>query len=103
VCVLMIVAKYRDSISCTCRQQLALIVNGSREIVRPGAFWFVQDPHEREVNPIRDILERSSWLQLKKLGSSAEIYGFTVILAAVTIKLIMWVVPGLAPFTWTTR
>jgi E3 ubiquitin-protein ligase MARCH6 len=78
-------------------------VNGSREIVRPGAFWFVQDPHEREVNPIRDILERSAWLQLKKLGSSAEIYGFTVLLAALTMKLIMLVMPGLTPFTWTPR
>lgn len=53
---------------------LAQFVSHTRSIVRPGLLCFVRDAGDPNFHPIRDILERRSLEQLRKIGVSAIIY-----------------------------
>jgi E3 ubiquitin-protein ligase DOA10 len=79
------------------------MLSGSRDLARPGAFWFIQDPQEREIHPIRDILDKSAWAQLKKVVGSAKMYGSTILIAAGTMGSVNRLFPTLTPFHWLPR
>ena len=46
--------------------------------MRPGALWFIKDPQDQNFHPIRDILERPTMMQLRKLAISAVMYSIVV-------------------------
>jgi E3 ubiquitin-protein ligase MARCH6 len=83
-----------------CSHQLALALSASRDLLRPGAFWFIQDPQERDIHPVRDILDRSSWAHMMKIVGSGRMYFLAVLLAAGTVSLIFRAIPNLLPFRW---
>ncbi|CAG8740158.1 11008_t:CDS:2, partial [Acaulospora colombiana] len=45
----------------------AVFVSLCREIVRNGVMWFIRDPNDPQFHPIKEILERPVWTQLKKI------------------------------------
>jgi E3 ubiquitin-protein ligase MARCH6 len=53
---------------------LAQFVSNTRSIVRPGVLCFVRDAGDPGFHPIKDILERKSGEQLRKIGVSGIIY-----------------------------
>ncbi|KAK9469791.1 hypothetical protein V1512DRAFT_219315 [Lipomyces arxii] len=52
----------------------ALFVSMCREIVRPGVLYFIRDPNDPDFHPIRDVLDRPVWTQLRKIALSAVVY-----------------------------
>jgi len=60
------------------RYQFAILLAGCRTIMRAGAMWFIKDPSDQNFHPIRDILERPAFTQLRKLSVSAVMYGLVV-------------------------
>ncbi|THH10343.1 hypothetical protein EW145_g1377 [Phellinidium pouzarii] len=60
--------------------QFAILLSGCRLILRPGALWFIKDPQDPNFHPIRDILDRPTLTQLRKLAVSAVLYSIVVAL-----------------------
>jgi E3 ubiquitin-protein ligase MARCH6 len=58
--------------------QFAILLAACREVMRPGAMWFVKDPQDPSFHPIRDILDRPTVSQLRKLTTSAIMYFFVI-------------------------
>ncbi|CEJ01086.1 hypothetical protein RMCBS344292_15123 [Rhizopus microsporus] len=57
-------------------------INFFRSILRPGALWFIRDPNDPQFHPIKELVERPVWTQLKRLCLVAFIY-LCVIIAGV--------------------
>ncbi|KAI0029551.1 hypothetical protein K488DRAFT_56109 [Vararia minispora EC-137] len=84
--------------------QFAILLAGSRTIMRPGAMWFIKDPSDSNFHPIRDILERPALLQLRKLLFSALMYCLVLTCGVGSIGGLMWLVcPSLLPLRWRPR
>ncbi|KAI5118672.1 hypothetical protein M0805_003610 [Coniferiporia weirii] len=60
--------------------QFAILLSGCRKILRSGALWFIKDPQDQNFHPIRDILDRPTLIQLRKLAVSAALYSVVVAL-----------------------
>ncbi|EJD07670.1 uncharacterized protein FOMMEDRAFT_101037 [Fomitiporia mediterranea MF3/22] len=60
--------------------QFAILLGGCRKILRPGGLWFIKDPQDQNFHPIRDILDRPTLLQMRKLAISAMMYSVVVAL-----------------------
>ncbi|KAH9935970.1 uncharacterized protein BXZ73DRAFT_76777 [Epithele typhae] len=67
--------------------QFAVLLSGCRTIMRPGAMWFIKDPQDQNFHPIRDILERPTFVQIRKLLFSAVIILLRIALGASAHKL----------------
>ena len=82
----------------------AVLLSGCRTVVRPGAMWFIKDPQDQNSHPIRDILERPTFVQLRKILASAVMY--SVVVAAVVgsvAGLLLLGSKSIMPFRWKTR
>lgn len=82
----------------------AILLSGCRSIMRPGAMWFVKDPEDRNAHPIRDILERHTLTQLRKIIVSGLMYA--VVVACVVGSIAGLLVIGkrsILPFRWKNR
>ena len=67
----------------------AMFVSMCRELVRAGTLYFIRDPNDPHFHPIREILERPTVHQLRKIGVSACIYAMLILVCfGVTIKLV---------------
>ena len=79
----------------------ALFVSLCRRIMRPGVLYFIRDPDDPSFHPVRDVLERSVWGQLRKIGFSACVYG-ALILGA--LGGVVWAIAaaghGVLPIRW---
>ena len=72
--------------------------------MRPGAMWFIKDPSDQNFHPIRDILERPSLVQLRKLSVSAIMYGLVVACGVGSIGGLMRFGRGIIlPLRWKPR
>ncbi|KAH9893215.1 hypothetical protein C8Q73DRAFT_746014 [Cubamyces lactineus] len=84
--------------------QFAVLLSGCRGIMRPGAMWFIKDPQDQNFHPIRDILERPTLVQLRKLLLSAAMYGVVVASGVATLSGILRLFRGtIMPFRWKIR
>lgn len=84
--------------------QFAILLGSSRTIMRPGAMWFIKDPSDQNFHPIRDILERSALVQLRKLSVSAIMYGLVVACGVGSVGGLMHFGRGLIlPLRWKPR
>jgi len=79
----------------------ALFVSLCRRIMRTGVLYFIRDPDDPSFHPVRDVLERSVWGQLRKIGFSACVYG-ALILGALggVVWAIAYAGPGVLPIRW---
>ena len=67
----------------------AMFVSMCRDLVRAGTLYFIRDPNDPHFHPIREILERPTLHQLRKIGVSACIYAMLILMCfGVTIKLV---------------
>lgn len=83
----------------------AILLSGCRAVIRPGAMWFIKDPQDHNSHPIRDILERPTLHQLRKIGYSGVMYSVVVIAVVCSIAGLMMLGSrsGLLPFRWKIR
>jgi E3 ubiquitin-protein ligase DOA10 len=58
----------------------AMFVSMCRDLVRAGTLYFIRDPNDPQFHPIREILERPTLHQLRKIGVSGIIYAILILL-----------------------
>lgn len=67
----------------------AMFVSMCREIVRPGTLYFIRDPNDPQFQPIREILERPTMHQLRKIGISGIIYAVLILICfGIVVKMV---------------
>lgn len=72
--------------------------------MRPGAMWFIKDPQDQNFHPIRDILERPTLTQLRKLLVSALMYAIVVALGVGSVASLLFLgFSSILPLRWKTR
>ncbi|TCD71774.1 hypothetical protein EIP91_003117 [Steccherinum ochraceum] len=84
--------------------QFAVLLAGCRSIMRSGAMWFIKDPQDQNFHPIRDILERPTFVQIRKLLLSALMYGMVVLCGVATVSGLLRIFSRtIMPFRWRVR
>ncbi|EIN10123.1 hypothetical protein PUNSTDRAFT_35157, partial [Punctularia strigosozonata HHB-11173 SS5] len=78
----------------------AMLLSGCRDIMRPGAMWFIKDPQDQNFHPIRDILERPTLTHLRKLLISAEMYSAVIVAGVGSVGGFMWMCTNVLPIRW---
>ena len=72
--------------------------------MRPGAMWFIKDPQDQNFHPIRDILDRPTFTQFRKLLISAFMYSMVVACGVATLAVLLFVGnKSIFPLRWKTR
>ncbi|KAH9479708.1 ERAD-associated E3 ubiquitin-protein ligase doa10 [Psilocybe cubensis] len=82
----------------------AVLLSGCRSVMRPGAMWFIKDPQDQNSHPIRDILDRPTLTQLRKICVSGLMYSFVVacVVGSVAALLVLGS-KSILPFRWKNR
>ncbi|KIJ55634.1 hypothetical protein M422DRAFT_199944 [Sphaerobolus stellatus SS14] len=84
--------------------QFAIMLATCRELLRPGCMWFIKDPQDPTFHPIRDILDRPTFAQLRKLGLSAIMYGVVIFFGVGQVLLALATIfPYAFPLRWKMR
>jgi E3 ubiquitin-protein ligase DOA10 len=79
----------------------SMFVSICRGVVRPGVMWFIRDPNDEGFHPVREILERPVFLQLRKLGTGALMYLTLIVLGvSLTTQSVYWFMNGVLPLRW---
>ncbi|KAG0280310.1 hypothetical protein BGZ95_010589 [Linnemannia exigua] len=79
----------------------SMFVSICRGVVRPGVMWFIRDPNDEGFHPVREILERPVFLQLRKLGTGALMYLTLIVLGvSLTTQSVYWIMNGVLPLRW---
>jgi E3 ubiquitin-protein ligase MARCH6 len=72
--------------------------------MRPGAMWFVKDPQDQNAHPIRDILDRPTLIQLRKICVSGIMYSIVVACVVSSVAgLLLLGSKSIMPFRWKNR
>lgn len=72
--------------------------------MRPGAMWFIKDPQDQNFHPIRDILDRPTLTQLRKLLVSAVMYSIVVAVGVGSVAGLLFIgFKSILPLRWKTR
>ncbi|WRT68876.1 uncharacterized protein IL334_005857 [Kwoniella shivajii] len=58
--------------------QFATLLSHIRTLCRPGTLFFIRDPADPNYSPVKDIVDKSAFSQLRKLGTSAVMYAVIV-------------------------
>lgn len=91
-------------IAISSRYQFAILLAGCRGIMRVGAMWFIKDPQDQNFHPIREILDRPTFTQLRKLFVSAMMYSMVVALGVGSIASLLFLgFHSILPLRWKTR
>ncbi|CAO1637297.1 unnamed protein product [Parajaminaea phylloscopi] len=77
--------------------RFGLYVRHVRNVLRPGVLSWIRDPEDPDFQPIKEILERGSLVQLRKIGASAVMYA-SIIVALFGINA--WASWLLFPSSW---
>ncbi|KAI6124626.1 hypothetical protein EV401DRAFT_1173022 [Pisolithus croceorrhizus] len=84
--------------------QFAILLAGCRSIMRPGAMWFIKDPQDQNFHPIRDILDRPTLTQFRKLLISAFMYSMVVACGVGSLAILLFIGSrSIFPIRWKTR
>lgn len=80
----------------------SIAIDAIRDTFRKGSLWFIRDPASADFHPIREILERNSGTQARKIATSALLYA-SVIFATfgLSILFIKYACVGILPLRWT--
>lgn len=71
-----------------------------RDLVREGVLFFIRDPASQEHSPIREILERNSSTQAKKIAISAALYAAAIwSTVGVSVYFLRYAI-GVLPLRW---
>ena len=84
--------------------QFAVLLSSCREVMRPGAIWFIKDPQDPNYHPIRDILERPTFSQIRKLLTSAFMYAIVISGGVGAVVGLLYLFHGaVLPLRWNMR
>ncbi|KAF9244135.1 hypothetical protein BU15DRAFT_86088 [Melanogaster broomeanus] len=84
--------------------QFAILLAGCRNIMRSGAMWFIKDPQDQNFHPIRDILDRPTFTQFRKLLISAFMYATVVACGVGSLAVLLFIGnKSIFPIRWKTR
>ncbi|KAF9522418.1 hypothetical protein CPB83DRAFT_112389 [Crepidotus variabilis] len=82
----------------------AVLLSGCRSVMRAGAMWFIKDPQDQNSHPIRDILDRPTLVQLRKIFISGLMYSFVVACVVGSVAgLLLMGSKSIMPFRWKNR
>ncbi|KAG6852930.1 hypothetical protein C0991_008075 [Blastosporella zonata] len=82
----------------------AMVLSGCRSVMRPGAMWFIKDPQDVNSHPIREILDRSTITQLRKIFISGLMYSAVVACTVGSVAgLLLLGSKSVMPFRWKNR
>ncbi|KAJ7483185.1 hypothetical protein FB451DRAFT_1233627 [Mycena latifolia] len=82
----------------------AVLLSGCRTLLRKGAMWFIKDPQDQNSHPIRDILDRPTLTQLRKICVSGIMYSFVVACVVGSVAGLLFVgSKSILPFRWKNR
>ncbi|KAJ7601555.1 hypothetical protein DFH06DRAFT_440100 [Mycena polygramma] len=82
----------------------AVLLSGCRTLLRKGAMWFIKDPQAQDSHPIRDILDRPTLTQLRKICVSGVMYSFVVACVVGSVAGLLFVgSKSILPFRWKNR
>ncbi|KAF8166549.1 hypothetical protein K438DRAFT_1856932 [Mycena galopus ATCC 62051] len=82
----------------------AVLLAGCRTLLRKGAMWFIKDPQAQDSHPIRDILDRPTLTQLRKICVSGVMYSFVVACVVGSVAGLLFVgSKSILPFRWKNR
>lgn len=82
----------------------AVLLSGCRAVMRSGAMWFVKDPQDQNAHPIRDILDRPTFTQLRKICVSGIMYSVVVACVVGSVAgLLLLGSKSIMPFRWKNR
>lgn len=72
-----------------------------REVVRDGTMWFIRDPQSADFHPVREILERDSSAQFRKIAISGLLYaGVIFATVGVNVLFLRYAVSDVLPLRW---
>jgi E3 ubiquitin-protein ligase MARCH6 len=72
--------------------------------MRAGAMWFIKDPQDQNAHPIRDILDRPTLTQLRKICISGVMYAIVVACVVGSVAgLLLLGNKSIMPFRWKNR
>ena len=81
-----------------------MLLAGCRDIMRPGSMWFIKDPQDQNFHPIRDILERPTLVQIRKLLLSGAMYSVVIAAGVGTVSAMLQVFSkAVLPLRWKIR
>lgn len=81
----------------------ALFISMCRKILRPGVLFFIRDPDDPTVHPVRDVLERHVSTQLWKICISAMVCGGLVMACLGVVWGIAAASSGIFPINWSSN
>ncbi|KAF7345383.1 RING-CH-type domain-containing protein [Mycena venus] len=82
----------------------AVLLAGCRTLLRKGAMWFIKDPQAQDSHPIRDILDRPTLTQLRKICVSGVMYSFVVACVVGSVAGLLFIgSKSILPFRWKNR
>ncbi|KAK7031639.1 RING-CH-type domain-containing protein [Favolaschia claudopus] len=82
----------------------AVMLAGCRTLLRKGAMWFIKDPQAQDSHPIRDILDRPTLTQLRKICVSGVMYSFVVACVVGSVAGLLFLgSKSILPFRWKNR
>ncbi|KAJ7173518.1 hypothetical protein C8R46DRAFT_892656 [Mycena filopes] len=82
----------------------AVLLAGCRTLLRKGAMWFIKDPQAQDSHPIRDILDRPTLTQLRKICVSGIMYSFVVACVVGSVAGLLFLgSKSILPFRWKNR
>ncbi|KAJ7493199.1 hypothetical protein B0H11DRAFT_2156254 [Mycena galericulata] len=82
----------------------AVLLAGCRTLLRKGAMWFIKDPQDQNSHPIRDILDRPTVTQLRKICVSGIMYSVVVACVVGSVASLLYVgSKSILPFRWKNR
>ena len=80
----------------------ALFVSMCRKLMRTGVLYFIRDPDDPTFHPVRDVLERNLFTQLRKIIFSAVVYGALVMICLGGVVWgIYYAFDGVFPIHWS--
>lgn len=86
------------------RYSFAVLLSGCRSVMRAGAMWFIKDPQDQNSHPIRDILDRPTLTQLRKICVSGVMYACVVACVVGSVAgLLLLGSKSIMPFRWKNR
>ncbi|KAF7289096.1 RING-CH-type domain-containing protein [Mycena chlorophos] len=82
----------------------AVLLAGCRALLRRGAMWFIKDPQDQNSHPIRDILDRPTLTQLRKIFISGIMYSVVVACVVGSVASLLYLgQKSILPFRWKNR
>ncbi|KAH8832844.1 hypothetical protein DL96DRAFT_1667326 [Flagelloscypha sp. PMI_526] len=82
----------------------AILLSGCRGLLRPGAMWFIRDPQDQNAHPIRDILDRPTFTQFRKICISGLMYTVVVVCGVASIASLLFLGGrSILPLRWKNR